>query len=153
MKLFGHHKGSFLHHGLPIQASLNIIHNRRFSISSSSQTRTEGDKAENTLECEGESQRRFLSKLANDLSIHDVCSLSLSDFFSQLIFRYFRFIIHSSILIHPNPSSSILILPDTTENFFLFVLSSSEFRMVSRFQKGSDSTRRRKVVSVSFFTC
>jgi len=73
---------------------------------------------ENTLGREVESQRRFLSKLANDLAIHDVCSLSLSDFFSQLIFRYFRFIIS-----HPF-------------SFFLMHLlfcSSSEFRMVQHF--------------------
>jgi len=136
MKLCGRHKGTLLHHGLPIQASLHIIHNKGFSkqaVSSSSQITTEQAEEENTLGFEVESQRRFLSKLANDLSIHDVLSLSLSPPFSPLIFLYF--------------SSSIQFLT------IVFFLLHTEFRVVQHFQKGSCSTRRRKVVSLSFFTC
>jgi len=91
MKLSGRHNGSLLHHALPFQASLHFRHNRRFS-SQTPQTTTEQEEQENTLGFEVESQRKFLSKLANDLSIHDVPSLSLSSSFPPVIFLYFPFI-------------------------------------------------------------
>ena len=98
MRLCCHHRGSLLHHPLPAHASLHIIHNRRLS-NQPPQTTTEQEEQENSVGFEVESQRRFLSKLANDLSIHDVPSLSLFSPFSPLIFLYFSFIHPSTILL------------------------------------------------------
>ena len=94
MNLYRHPRGSPLRHCLQIHASLHILHSRGLSnqaVFSSSQTIAQVDE-ENTLGFEVESQRRFLSKLANDLSIHDVPSLSLSSSFPPVIFLYFPFI-------------------------------------------------------------
>jgi len=85
-------RGSLLHHALPIHAPLHSIRFSKQAVSFSSQTTTEQEEQENTLGFEVESQRKFLSKLANDLSIHDVPSLSLSSSFPPVIFLYFPFI-------------------------------------------------------------
>jgi len=71
MKLCPHHRGSLY---LPLHFPvLHTIGSRGFSTQAIVASKILD--TENTLDFDVESQRRFLSKLANDLGIYEVCFL------------------------------------------------------------------------------